>query len=241
MLGSREIDSASSKINNSSKEFTIMKRMLLVFGAIMLCGIPVLAQEYPKAELFMGYQWIRFGTAMGGNPNVNFNGGGGSIAYNFNPMLGLKAEFTGSGFGDHTVTSSNGVNTLTRSGNMFTYMFGPQVTLSRGTAQPFGHLLLGGAYSNYYGNVTQNIGSTSSTTQDAGKQAFALAFGGGLDVKVSKSIAIRTFQIDYLMTRFSGRAISTAGSGSAGSLEISNQSSMRLMFGVNIHLGEGGK
>jgi len=214
-----------------------MKRMLLVFGAIMLCGIPVLAQDYPKAEVFMGYQWIRFGSAMGGNPNVNFNGGGGSVAYNFNPMFGLKAEFTGSGFGDHYFTADDGTRTLTKSGNMFTYMFGPQVTLMRGKAQPFGHLLMGGAYSNFYGNVS---GSTSAT-QDAGKHAFALAFGGGLDVKVSKSIAVRAFQVDYLLTRFSGRAVSTAGSGSVGNLEISNQSSMRLMFGLNFHIGEGGK
>lgn len=219
-----------------------MKRMLLVFGAILLCGIPVLAQDYPKAELFMGYEWIRFGTAMGGNPNVNFNGGGGSVAYNFSSAIGLKAEFTGAGFGNLTQTSSNGVNTLTRSGNFFSYLFGPQFTIRKSSrVQPFAHLLFGGAYSNYYGNVTQSVGvsglPTASATQDAGKHAFALAFGGGIDVKVSKSVAIRVGQFDYFLTRFSGRSVSTSGSGSIGTLEISNQSSFRYMAGVNFHLG----
>ncbi len=216
-----------------------MKKILLGFGAILLCGIPALAQEYPKAELFMGYEWVRFGTAMGGNPNVNINGGGGSIAYNFNPVLGLKAEFTGMGIGDNKMTDSTGLTLLTRSGNMFTYMFGPQVTIRKSSrVQPFGHLLLGGAYSNYYANVQrQGTVTTGPAFVDAGKQAFALAFGGGIDVKVHKNVAIRVGQFDYLMTRFSGRPVSTTGTGSVGSLEISNQSSFRYMAGLNFLIG----
>jgi len=216
-----------------------MRKILLVFGAILLCGIPALAQEYPKAELFMGYEYIRFGTAMGGNPNLNVNGGGGSIAYNFNSVLGLKAEFTGAGIGNNTMTDSTGLTTLTRSANMFTYLFGPQVTIRKNSrVQPFGHLLFGGAYSNYYANVqTKGAVSTTPTLQDAGKQAFAMAFGGGIDVKASQHVAIRVGQFDYFMTRFSGRSVSTAGSGSVGALTISNQSSFRYMAGVNFLLG----
>jgi len=215
-----------------------MKKMLWVFGAILLCGIPVLAQDYPKAELFMGYEWIRFGSAMGGNPNVNFNGGGGSIAYNVSPMFGLKAEFTGAGIGDLKQTDSTGLKTLTRSGNFFSYLFGPQVTFRKSRVQPFGHLLLGGAFSNVYANVnTQGTVSTGATTAEGGKHAFALAFGGGIDVKASKHIAIRVGQFDYFMTRFSGRGVSTAGTGSATAQDISNQSSFRYMAGINFHLG----
>jgi opacity protein-like surface antigen len=216
-----------------------MKKLFLLIGVVLICGLPALAQDYPKAELFMGYEWIRFGTAMGGNPNVNINGGGGSIAYNFNSMLGLKAEFTGAGIGDLKQTSSTGLTTLTRSANMFTYLFGPQVTIRKSSrVQPFGHLLFGGAYSNYYANVqTQGTVSTTPTFQDAGKQAFALAFGGGIDVKVHKHVAIRVGQFDYFMTRFSGRPVSTSGTGSIGSVEISNQSSFRYMAGVNFLIG----
>ncbi len=216
-----------------------MKKFVLVLVAVLLCGLPALAQEYPKAELFMGYQWIRFGTALGGNPNINLNGGGGSIAYNFNPALGLKAEFTGAGFGDLSQSASTGLTTLTRSGNFFTYMFGPQVTIRKSSrVQPYGHLLFGGAFSNYYANLqTKGTVYTGPTYVDAGKHAFALAFGGGIDVKVHKNVAIRVAQVDYFMTRFSGRPVSTAGTGSIGAQEISNQSSFRYMAGINIHIG----
>ncbi len=216
-----------------------MKKILLVFGAILLCGIPALAQEYPKAELFMGYEWVRFGTALGGNPNVNLNGGGGSITYNFNPAIGLKAEFTGMGFGNNSATASTGLTTLTRSANMFTYLFGPQFTVRKSSrVQPFAHLLFGGAYSNYYANLqTAGTVTTTPAIADAGKQAFALAFGGGIDVKVHPRVAIRVGQFDYLMTRFSGRSVSTAGTGSLGGLEISNQSSFRYMAGINFLIG----
>jgi outer membrane immunogenic protein len=216
-----------------------MKRILLVFGAILLCGIPVLAQDYPKAEVFMGYEYIRFSPAMGGNPDVNMNGGGGSVAYNFNSMFGLKAEFTGAGIGNNKVCDSTGLNCLTRSFNMFTYMFGPQITFRQHPKfQPFVHLLLGGAYSNYYADLEQKgTISTGPTTKDAGKQAFALAFGGGFDYKVHKNVAIRLGQFDYVMTRFSGREINTSGTGSAGDLTISNQSSFRYMAGINFLIG----
>jgi len=213
-----------------------MKRFLLVFGAILLCGIPVLAQDYPKAEVFMGYEWIRFGSAMGGNPNVNFNGGGGSVLYNFSPVIGLKAEFTGAGIGNLPQTTSSGTTTLTRSGNFFSYLFGPQFTIRKSErVQPFVHLLFGGAYSNVYANVTTTTGT--SATAEGGKHAFALAFGAGFDVKVGKHIAIRPGQFDYFMTRFSGRSVSTSGTGSVGALDISNQSSFRYMAGINFLIG----
>jgi hypothetical protein len=234
MLGSRERDSANSRSTTQQKEFSEMKKILMVLGAILLCGIPVLAQEYPKAELFMGYEWIRFGSAMGGNPNVNFNGGGGSIAFNVNPMFGLKAEFTGAGIGDLKQTSTTGTGTaVTRSGNFFSYLFGPQITSRKNArVQPFAHLLFGGAYSNVYANVT-TTGATASA--EGGKHAFAMAFGGGIDVKASKHIAIRVGQFDYFMTRFSGRGVSTSGTVTAK--EISNQSSFRYMAGINFLIG----
>lgn len=216
-----------------------MKRLLLVMGAVLLCGLPALAQEYPKTELFMGYEYVYFSPALAGNPSVHMNGGGGSIAYNVNHMFGLKAEFTGAGASDNKVCASTGLNCLTRSFNFFTYMFGPQVTFRQHShVHPFMHLLFGGAYSNFYGNlVSQGTVSTTPLVQDAGKNAFALAVGGGIDVKVHEHVAIRLGQFDYFMTRFSGREVNTAGTGSLGTLQISNQSNFRYMAGVNILLG----
>jgi hypothetical protein len=57
-----------------------------------------------------------------------------------------------------------------------------------------------------------------------------------VDVTVSKHVAIRLGQFDYFMTRFSGRYIDTAGTGSAGGVEINNQNNFRFMIGVNFLL-----
>jgi hypothetical protein len=208
----------------------VIRKILLTSVVVILCAVAGFAQEYPKAELFLGYEYVRFAPSQSStaNPDVNMNGGGGSIAMNFNKAFGLKAEFTGAGMGDYKVCSSTGLNCLTRSRNFFTYMFGPQFTIRKGKVQPFFHTLFGGAYSNYYANVSSSgTVSTGPTFVDAGKHAFALAAGGGLDVKVSKSIAIRLAQLDYFMTRFSGRYVDTTGTGSIGSLEINNQNNFR--------------
>jgi len=216
-----------------------MKKVFLVLVALLICGLPVFAQEYPKSELFLGYEWFHFNPALAGNSNANMHGGGGSIAYNFNHLLGLKAEFTGVGAGNQSICASTGLNCVTQSANFFTYMFGPQLNF-RGNSHwtPFTELLFGGAFSNYYANA--KVGGTVSTTPlmtDSGKSAFALAVGGGIDVKVSKSVAIRLAQLDYVMTRFSGREVQSAGTGAIGNLQISNQSNFRYMAGINFHIG----
>jgi hypothetical protein len=228
------------QLNNPQQGELKMKRVWLVLVALMICALPVLAQDVPKAEVFMGYEYVRFNPAheSPGTPNFNMNGGGGSVMYNFSSAVGLKAEFTGAGAGDMKVCDSTGLKCLTTSGNFFTYLFGPQFTYRKSKVQPFVHVLFGGAYSNVYGNIaTAGAISTGPTTADFGKHAFALAAGGGLDVKASKSISIRLGQFDYFMTRFSGRWIDTSGTGSAGGLEISNQSNFRYLAGINFLIG----
>ncbi len=212
----------------------------LIVGALLLCGLPAFAQDdHSKVDLFLGYSYLRFSPALSGNPSYNFNGGGGAVTYNFNHWFGLEAEFTQVGAGNLTVNSSTGLNSLTTSGNFFTYLFGPEFKYHNSSRiTPFGHLLFGGVHSNVYGNI-QSAGtiSTGSLVTDTTKEAFALAVGGGLDYRASKHIALRLGQFDYLMTRFSGREVTTAGNGSIGTLDISNQSNFRYMGGIIFLLG----
>ena len=218
-----------------------MKKVILLVGAFLLYMLPAVAQDVPKAEVHIDYQYIRFAPALSGNKNVSFNGGGGAVLLNVNKFLGFKAEFTGSETGDTGLCSSTGLNCITRSANFFNYLFGPQVNFRNHTrATPFVNLLFGGSHSNLWGNVqapgTVPVGGT--TSGEVGRNAFALAFGGGLDVKVAEHIAIRVGEFDYFMTRYSGREVIQQGTGAIGTLQISNQSSFRYLAGINFLIGK---
>jgi hypothetical protein len=93
-------------------------------------------------------------------------------------------------------------------GNLFTYLFGPQIGIRTGKIRPFGHVLLGGAHSNVYGNLLKTSGVVFSKAPSG--NCFALAFGGGLDIAINHTgtIAFRPAEIDYLYTRFNNSAAS---------------------------------
>jgi outer membrane protein OmpA-like peptidoglycan-associated protein len=215
-----------------------MKIPFFVIGVVLVLGIGAIAQEVPKAELFMGYEYVRFNPSLSSSANKNFNmnGGGGAVTFNFSKYVGLKAEFTAAGAGDMKVCDSTGLNCLTRSGNFFTYLFGPQFAMrSKSRVTPFVHVLFGGSHSNFYANLQQSgTVPIGPTVQDATKEAFTLAVGGGVDVKVGKNVAIRLGQFDYFMTRFSGRYVGAAG---VGPVEINNQNNFRYLAGIVFHIG----
>ena len=211
-----------------------MKKVVLVLSAILFLSLPVLAQsDVPKADVFVGYEYIYFVPALTGNPSVGFNGGGGSVNFNLNSMFGLKGEFTGATHGGTNQTV--GQYSLGRSANMFTYLFGPQISFRKNPkVVPYVNLLFGGTHSNFYSilQVAKAAPATSATT----KEAFTMAFGGGIDLKASKTISIRLAQFDYFMTRFSGNGLNSAGT--AIVTEISNQSNFRYMAGIVFNIGK---
>src|SRR5262249_23263904 len=76
------------------------------------------------------------------------------------------------------------------------FLFGPQFNLPKfKRLRPYGHVLVGGMRNTL---TTFGVGGRISTNDTA----FAFAAGAGLDVKVTKLLAIRLFQGDYILTRF---------------------------------------
>jgi len=83
---------------------------------------------------------------------------------------------------------------------MQTYLFGPRLNLRRfDHFVPFGEVLFGAAH------------GSSQVTGDKSQGAFAMAIGGGVDVVLTKYLAWRFVQADYLMTNFSGSLLSPGG------------------------------
>ena len=101
------------------------------------------------------------------------NGASGSISINPSNWVGLVGDFGVY----HRSVLGTGVNTVT-------YLFGPKFAYRHSDKlTPYFHFLLGGAHV-------------------SGSGAFALAFGGGFDAKVTPHVAVRLIQVDYVLTKF---------------------------------------
>jgi opacity protein-like surface antigen len=150
------------------------------------CAAPALwAQEQAsKLELYGAYDYVRYNAnpKISGVPpseSFNANGGSGQIEYNVNNWLGLVADFSG------YAVARRGLATT----HQISYLFGPRVNLRRGRVTPFAQVLLGGAWAEdgiTFGPVT----------------AFGMTAGGGVDLSLSRHVAIRPVQAEYFLTKF---------------------------------------
>jgi outer membrane protein OmpA-like peptidoglycan-associated protein len=162
----------------------------------------------PKTEINGGYSYINFGPGSGFS-NFNNHGANGGFAYNATRYLGLVGDLGVYGF-DRQV---NGINA---NDSLYTFMAGPRLNWrSFDHFVPFAEILFGAARG--------GPGLTGSVSQST----FALAAGGGVDLVLTKYLAWRFAQIDYLMTNFSGANLNPS----------SRQNSLRLGTGVVFRFG----
>jgi hypothetical protein len=210
----------------------------ILFAASLLLSMAAWSQEYPKGELGFDYSYVRYAPSAIFTKGHSLNGGGGTLVYNVNQYLGLKADLQGYGS-----TTSNFVITprptfpsgavANVQGNLFTYLFGPQIKVRTHKVQPFVHLLFGGAHSNVYANAFKSICTprlgACAFSRAPSSNAFAMAFGGGIDIPVGHVVSIRPAGVDYLFTNFSNR------------FNNSNQNNFRYTAGINFNLGSQSK
>jgi outer membrane protein OmpA-like peptidoglycan-associated protein len=167
----------------------------------------------PRYETASMYQYINF---KPGNPFAGFSNHGstGSFTYNASRSLGLTAEVGGYRF-NRNLFPVSGSNAGVK-GNFITYMFGPRLNLRKfDYFVPFAEVLLGGA-----NGGSELVGGQSQS-------AFALAAGGGVDVVLTKHLAWRFAQLDYLMTTFTGTSVGATG----------RQNSFRAGSGLVVRFG----
>jgi outer membrane protein OmpA-like peptidoglycan-associated protein len=199
-------------------------RAAFIAVAVMLLGLAAWSQEYPKAEISIDYSYTHYGAIDFTSPNgdfaraFNLQGGGISGVYNFNPMIGFKAEFMGYGSDTQSVTVPPGNPFLPQggtalvSGDLFTYMFGPQIGKRHGAFRPYAQALFGGAHSNFYATAYNNL-TFSGVSKNPSDNAFAMDFGIGLDIALGQHFAIRPFEVSWLYTKFNNALTDNQSSG----------------------------
>lgn len=225
---------------------------------LLCCALSAFAQQdVPKAEVFGGYSYLHIDTegvtgstldaacnsllGTGTCPPGSFgvhpgaNGWNASAQFNATRFFGIKADFSGHYNTPVTVSpqianslAQLGITGLPPKATSYTYVFGPVIFQSKGRYTPFAHALFG---QNRIGTDLSNVkigglGIPGLTLNDT---AFAMAFGGGVDVKLSERIALRAGQVDYLYTKHD------FSSGIPG--VASHQNNLRASVGIVFQFG----
>lgn len=184
-----------------------LKVVVCLLALVSLSSVAVSAQDVPKFDLFAGYSYVRANPVTSGVDGFNLHGGSASIAYNANSWLSGVADFGG--------YHSNNILGTGVDGTLSTYLFGPRLSYRRNSHfTPFGQVLFGVAH----------IGGSDGLAFSTSNNSFAMALGGGVDVKITHHFSLRPVQVDYLLTRFD-----EFGNGAQ------NQNNLRVSTGVVFH------
>jgi opacity protein-like surface antigen len=171
-------------------------------------------QILPKVQVFAGYSLLHAdtgimnGTNLDGDlhvfqntliPRVNFfNGWNAEGQYNFTPWVGGAVDVSGySGF--PLITEIPTVSGLPN-GNSYSILAGPVVTERNwGKTVPYAHALFGWNRQSVTASTltgTSSPLSASATTYND----FVMAFGVGMDYKVTSHVAVRLGQVEWFHT-----------------------------------------
>ena len=202
------------------------KTVVLVVALVFVLGMTAFAQEYPKVEVPVGFSFVNVHPNQAGITSFNVFGGGGGFVYNFTSLLGIKADFMGYTQGSGQKFYQDGQLVGNVSGNLFTYMFGPQIKKHSGKFQPFGEALFGAAHTNLDANLCKLEGGCLSG--NGSNNGFAMEYGLGLDIPITKTIQLRPVEVDYLYTHFGSNHIAGASA---------SQNNFKYFAGVNFTFG----
>ena len=174
-----------------------------------------------RANIFGGYSYLR-------NSSNGFNGWEGQGTFNFTRHLGVTADVSGASLSPFSF-SVLGLSASTYQ-HLNNYLFGPTATADFGRSAVFAHALFGEARSSLGAGVgIPIIGGISTGLTSA--HAFAMAFGGGIDIGLTRHLAVRAVQVDYLRTQFSATdALTTGLSSSLGNRQNSFRYSTGIVF-----------
>lgn len=193
-------------------------KTILAWSLIVLSAVAAAAQsdEFQRSEFFVGYSYGNNEVSFGVSPaaasvyrkRTGHHGFNGSAVVNLTRYVGIKGDVSGvykSGRFAFTVPSgiqSTPTVTVAFDGKSSVHNFLGGVQFKDnsgdGRVQPFAHALIGAARrSNTIsggGFACVGIIPCPASTKET---AFAGAFGGGIDVRLSGRVGVRLIQIDY--------------------------------------------
>jgi opacity protein-like surface antigen len=202
--------------------------MMMVIVALLIAGLPAVAEEQPKFQIFGGYSFLYMPqefSANNGDPalfdvvlesasgRANQNGWNASLAYNPSRNFALIADASGHYQSDGRnlqlsweFPDNRNELRIKAESTAYSFLFGPRVqVLGDKKISPFVHALLGISRMNrrLTGLHAQSLFGgevRAPVRQSLTDTGFAFALGGGVDWRCSKRISIRLIQAEYIRT-----------------------------------------
>jgi hypothetical protein len=170
-----------------------VRRFAFLIILIFLSTLAASSQIPKRATVFGGYTRLRIGD--GGivsccGYNYGLNGWNASFEGKIARLIGVVADF-GQQYGT-PVNSSMGSSTLVVHEHQTTALFGPQISIPVPRVRPFAHALFG------VDHFSDHAVSNAPASVTISSNHFAVALGGGIDVKLSRRIWIRAVQMEWV-------------------------------------------
>jgi opacity protein-like surface antigen len=200
------------RINKNLLIRLVSSTALLLCTALVVSAQGTKPDEYPKVEVFAGYSALgeaggRGLISFGPNAAVAANytakaGFEASLIRNFSKHFGIKGDFSAhfnneSDSGQITACTPT-CTTVTQAfqlkAHVYNFLAGPEFKARNSTrVTPFAHVLAGVAHTSATFNTP---GPTLNLLLKKSDNSFAMAFGGGLDIRASKRVSFRG-ALDY--------------------------------------------
>jgi peptidoglycan-associated lipoprotein len=183
---------------------------LLLVGFAAVAALSARAQSGGLVDVGVEYNYVRTNAPAGGCGCFALNGGSGWVAFNLSHSVGIVGEIAG----QHASNIFGGGADLT----LTSYLAGPRYTWAHARHfSPFAQVLLGGVHAS--GGL-----APGSSGLPGSANAFAMTAGGGLDISLTRRIALRAFEADYYLTRFNNGL-------------NDHQNNLRIAVGVIVRFG----
>lgn len=223
-----------------------MKKCFFFLAYIVVCTPLLLAQSDKRAEVFIGYSNLQGeGIPDRNDPSNTFSnnfferrkglhGGTASITGFFNRGFGLTGDFSFHRTEDSTdlTTGRDVIDTRV------TYFMGGPTLKARNNSrfEPFARVLAGGANTRFEVSSTRTVaGGTVRSSFDANSTDFAMAVGGGLDLRLGDRFSLRVFQVDYAPVFLRDRSVNVlGGAGAIQTLRLEGQRQDNVRFSVGL-------
>lgn len=180
------------------RAFTALRCIALPV-ALLLATLPVHAQSFPRWELGAGFSYanINVGSQAGTFSPANRNYYGFDLAFGYN-LRRYVSLVTKVGFQFARTTAVPPAEFTKVHLENTEMLFGPQFTLRKRRTTTFANVLVG------LNNTTLLLqaGTLYQNTMD--RNSIALGIGGGVDVNLPRSLAIRAIHVEYVPTRRNG-------------------------------------